>query len=246
MPGNYSSKYRYLAVIVDDRASLLVVNAVMNVLQHLPLDWKVQVITLRENWWFYNQSSLNSYIRHNRVFLTSLDESSNGLSSDEYINPILTSSAFWHRVQGEKVLLFQFDSVLCSNSSWKINDFLDYDFIGAPWADGGCCNGGLSIRNRTKILQMLESPWILFYPRHENEDYWFTINLPSFNGRIAPISLAKKFSVETIYHPQSFAVHKPLLKYLGWENMIKLCQDCPEVRSISSHCSFESDLQYRY
>ena len=239
-PVNYFSKYRYLAVIIDDRASFLVVHAVVNVLRHIPLDWKVQMITLRKNWLFYNQSSLDLYIKTNRVFLTSLEQSSNGLSSDQYINPILTSPAFWREVQGEIVLLFQFDSVLCSNSSWTIMDFLDYDFIGAPWAEGGCCNGGLSIRNRTKILQMLESPWISFYPRHENEDFWFTNILPSFNGRVAPISLAKKFSVETIYQPQPFGVHKPLLKYLGWENMTKLCQDCPEVRSISSHCSSES------
>ena len=236
MSMNYCSKYPYLAVIVDDRASLSVINAVTNVLQHIPKDWKVQMITLKENWLFYNKSSLKSYIEKHRVFFTELDRSANGLPSDKYINPILTSASFWHQVQGEQVLLFQFDSVLCSNSPWKITDFLDYDFIGAPWAVGGCCNGGLSIRNRTKILQMLESPWISFYRREQNEDYWFTDNLPSFNGRIAPISIAKRFSVETIYHSRPFAVHKPLIEYLGRENMTKLCNECPEVRSITSYC----------
>ena len=232
----YCNKYPYLAVIVDDRASPLVVNAVINVLQHIPTDWKVQIITLKKNWPFYNQSSLNSYIEKDRVFLTELDRSANGMSSDNYINPILTSASFWHQVQGEQVLFFQIDSVLCSNSPWKITDFLGYDFIGAPWKGGRCCNGGLSIRNRTKILQMLENPWIYFYRREQNEDYWFTDNLPHFNGRIAPIPIAKRFSVETIYHPRPFAVHKPHLEVIGIENMTKLCNECPEVRSITTYC----------
>jgi hypothetical protein len=134
------------------------------------------------------------------------------------------------------VLYFQIDSAICSNSPYKLTDFLHYDFIGAPWSVGGCCNGGFSIRSRTKILQMLESDQVRF-PLHEiNEDGWFTSNLPRFGGIIAPIPVAKTFSVETIYHPRPFAVHKPNIKRLGLVDMKRLCDDCPEVRTISSHC----------
>jgi len=32
------------------------------------------------------------------------------------------------------VLTFQIDSALCSKSPHSINDFLEYDWVGAPWA----------------------------------------------------------------------------------------------------------------
>jgi hypothetical protein len=236
MSVNYTSKYPYLAVIVDDRATPLLVNAVINILQHIPIDWKVQIITLKEHWSFYNKSSLALYIQTNRIFFTSLKQSSNGLSSDKNINIILTSASFWHQVQGDKVLLFQIDSVLCSNSLSSITEFLEYDFIGAPWYIGGCCNGGLSLRNRIKILQMLESGAVHYKSNDINEDGWFTKNLPYFNGRIAPVSIAKKFSVETIYHPRPFGIHKPHISTIGLENMKNLCNECPEARSIVRYC----------
>jgi hypothetical protein len=36
-------------------------------------------------------------------------------------------------VAGEHVLTIQTDAVLCSNSPYSINDFLEYDWVGAPW-----------------------------------------------------------------------------------------------------------------
>ncbi|CAF0969216.1 unnamed protein product [Rotaria sordida] len=233
---NYKSKYPYIAVIVDDRAIESVVNTVNNVIEHIPVDWKVQIITPYENWSFYNKSSLNQYINSDRILLTDLEQKSNGLASDKYINSILTSSSFWHKVYGDKVLLFQIDAVLCSNSSYNINDFLQYDFVGAPWVGGGCCNGGLSLRTRSKILQMLENKRFRFPVNQINEDGWFTDNLPYFNGRVAPISIAKKFSVESIYHPRPFGVHKPHTNTIGSYNMNRLCQECPEVSALVPSC----------
>lgn len=233
---NYTSKYPYIALIVDDRASQEIVNAVINILKHIPADWKVQIITLVQHWSFYNTSSLSSLINSARVFITPLDFPRVDFTGSEFINLILTSASFWHQVQGEKILYFQIDSVICSNSSYKLTDFLEYDFIGAPWPDGGCCNGGFSLRSRKKMLQLFESNGARYRLHETNEDVWLYRNLPRFNGRIAPNHIAKQFSVESIYHPQPFAVHKPHFKRLGSVNMKLLCNDCPEVRTISSDC----------
>ncbi|CAF4136071.1 unnamed protein product, partial [Adineta steineri] len=35
---NYTSKYPFIALIIDDRVTQLVVNAVINVLEHIPID----------------------------------------------------------------------------------------------------------------------------------------------------------------------------------------------------------------
>jgi hypothetical protein len=172
-----------------------------------------------------------------RVFMTQLDFPRVDFTGAEYINLLLTSASFWREVQGEKILYFQIDSVICSNSSYKLTDFLKYDFIGAPWQSRGCCNGGFSLRSRTKMLQMFESGRARFRLHETNEDVWLMRNLPRFDGRIAPNHIAKQFSVESIYHPRPFAVHKPNVELLGPINMNLLCSDCPEVRTISSRCS---------
>lgn len=233
---NTSIDFPYIALIVDDRANISVVNAVLNVFQHIPNDWKVQMMIPTKYWSFYTNSSLAFYIKSNRILFTSLNNSSNGRSSRNYINPILTSVAFWRQVKGKRVLFFQSDSVLCSNASSNLTDFLEYDFIGAPWRVGGCCNGGLSIRNRNKIIELLERKRFTWKRYQINEDGWFTKHLPSINGSVAPISVAKRFSVETIYYPYPFAIHKPLTNVLGKENLRKLCKQCPELSLIRSDC----------
>jgi hypothetical protein len=230
--------YPYIALIVDDRATAKLVTAVLNVLQHIPTDWKVQIFTLNKHWPFYKQSALSPFILSNRIFMTSINFPRNNMSGDDFINLYLTSPLLWRRVRGDKVLYFQIDSAICSNSPYKLTDFLHYDFIGAPWRVGGCCNGGFSIRSRTKILQMLESDQVRFLLHEINEDGWFTSNLPRFGGIIAPIPVAKTFSVETIYHPRSFAVHKPYLVDLGKENITRICNECPEARTVMN-CTLE-------
>ena len=233
---NTSIDYPYIALIVDDRANISVVNAVLNVFQHVPNDWKVQMVIPNKYWPYYMNSSLAFYIKSNRILFTSLNDSSNGRSSRNYINPILTSIEFWRQVKGKRVLFFQSDSVLCSNASSNITDFLEYDFIGAPWRVGGCCNGGLSIRNRNKIIELLERKRFIWKPNQINEDGWFTKHLPSVNGRVAPRSVARRFSVETIYYPSPFAIHKLRTNAFGEENLRKLCKQCPELSLLRSDC----------
>ena len=58
------------------------------------------------------------------------------------------------------MLLLQADSILCANSELKVEDFTKYDFVGAlirkgMWAHDEGMNGGLSLRNRTLMLEIL-------------------------------------------------------------------------------------------
>ncbi|CAF0754212.1 unnamed protein product [Rotaria sordida] len=168
--------------------------------------------------------------------MTPLDFPRVDFTDSEHINLLLTSASFWHQVQGEKILYFQTDSAICSNSSYKLTDFLQYDFIGVPWHRGGSYNGGFSLRSRKKLLHLLESNRARYRLHETNEDVWLSRNLPHVNARIASTHVANKFSVESIYHPRPFAVHKPYFKVLSPVNMKLLCNDCPEVRTISSYC----------
>lgn len=228
--------YPYIAVIIDSRATSQLVTAVLNILQHIPADWKVQIFTLDEHWPFYEKTSLQPFIKNERVFMTPIDFPKNNLPDQDYINLYLTSPSLWRRIRGEKVLYFQTDSAICSNSSYKLTDFLHYDFIGAPWKEGGCCNGGFSIRSRTKTLLFLESNRPPF-PLHEiNEDGWFVNNFRRFGGFVAPVSVAKTFSMESIYHPGVFAVHRSRDARPEKEDVLRTCAECPEARTIFYEC----------
>jgi hypothetical protein len=76
------------------------------------------------------------------------------LASVAQYSRLLTHPDFWLALHAEKALIFQVDSVLCSGSTSTIDDFLAYDYIGAPWIHAGDIvgNGGLSLRSVDKML----------------------------------------------------------------------------------------------
>lgn len=236
---NYTSIYPHIALIVDDRTHFEVIRIVQNILEHIPTDWKIQMVLPISNWNYFNTSILSPLIKSHRIVLTPLEFPRLDFTGSEFINLLLTSADFWRQVQGEKILYFQTDSVICSNSSYKFSEFLNFDFIGAPWPNGKCCNGGFSLRSRRKMLEIYESGRARFRLHSTNEDVWLGQNLPYFNGRVAPAEIAKKFSVESVYHPRPFAVHKPNVENLGKTNIKLLCNDCPELKItafLASHC----------
>lgn len=90
---------------------------------------------------------------------------------EEY-NRLLLSTDLWKSIKGEHLLIFQTDTVLCRASPHAVDDFLQYDYVGAPWASAPhlpCGNGGLSLRTKSKALQVLGVE-----PRDETvpEDVW--------------------------------------------------------------------------
>jgi hypothetical protein len=53
-------------------------------------------------------------------------------------------------------LIFQLDTLLSEQYKNNIYNFLDYDYVGAPWAfNHKVGNGGLSLRKKSKMLEIL-------------------------------------------------------------------------------------------
>jgi Protein of unknown function (DUF5672) len=54
---------------------------------------------------------------------------------DEVWNRLLTNRTFYEReLRGvEWLLVFHSDSILCANSGRDVNEFLEWDWVGAPW-----------------------------------------------------------------------------------------------------------------
>ena len=66
--------------------------------------------------------------------------------------------AYWRSVHGDRVLVYQSGTVPCRDAVHDISEFFAYDYVGSPWCDsalrGG--NSGLSLRNRTAVIRLLE------------------------------------------------------------------------------------------
>src|SRR5574337_559694 len=137
--------------------------------------------------------------------------------ANEY-NTTITSTYFWNKLPYKKVLIFQTDSCLLRKG---IEKFLEWDYIGAPWAhikiEGG--NGGLSIRN-VELCKKIINSYEYSVASYGNEDLYFSRHIPEF-GKVAPKEIAKKFSVETIYYDKPIGIHA-CWKYLSKEQVIEI------------------------
>lgn len=148
------------------------------------------------------------------------DLQSQDLSAIQY-NSLKKSADTWRKIQAETVCWVELDCLLCRPG---INEFLEWDYVGAPWraemAISPNCrvgNGGLSLRNRKAMLKISEesgdspipNPSVIY-----TEDLYFSINMQLCNQqapgtfKIPDVETASKFSVESIYSPSPVGLHK--------------------------------------
>jgi hypothetical protein len=90
----------------------------------------------------------------------------------------MTQAWLWEDLApAEHILIFQSDSMLCANAARSVDDFFEFDFVGAPIRKnlGKGYNGGLSLRKRSTILKILDQ-WDWEKTKKQNdrfEDQWF-------------------------------------------------------------------------
>ena len=163
-----------VAVIVDTRASGNIVPLVLHFSAVLGPTWPVLIYTPSENFGtFTTSAALLRYQAIGRVVVRPLAEGV-WFPNWDSVSGFLTTSWLWEELApAEHILLFQSDSILCSNSVRSVEDFFEYDYIGAPihpvWGAG--FNGGLSLRKRSTILKVL-TDWT-YQPGQGPEDQWY-------------------------------------------------------------------------
>lgn len=120
-------------------------------------------------------------------------------------NLTLTNPKFWEILSGyDRVVIFQHDSGILKDG---IEEFLQYDYVGAPWKfqpHGG--NGGLSVRNPKAMLELCtEKEW---HQNTGNEDVFFCNLMKTKPGmNLAPRVVMQHFSVETIFQMGTLGFH---------------------------------------
>jgi len=160
------------------------------------------------------------------------------MTQTEYTR-FLTTSEFWNLLRGEKILIYQEDSIIFKNN---IQEFIEYDFIGAPFlktvndTPNSVGNGGLSLRSKSKMLEVISkfSPTEYQYnsSTHEYmnyvnlefppEDVYFSKCMQEqFIGIVASWNVAHNFSSETVFNNDSFGAHKFWIPNDNWKLYIK-------------------------
>ena len=212
------------AVIVEPRKHEYLIPIVKDNLKKLPSATKFYVFHGTDNEDFV-RSGFGPEIESGKMTLKNLGVKN--LKIPDY-NNLLTSKDFWNSIDGENILIYQTDTVICGDPGDKLKPFLKYDYVGAPWANtsisnGKGGNGGLSFRKKSAALKALRDKK---YDR-QNEDVYFSKSDLNFPSR----EEAKKFSAETMYSENPFGVHKPWL-YLSNKEMSELRETCPELNTI--------------
>ncbi len=195
------------------------------ILPHVEYILRKAVITLPKTWSHTvvcgpeNALHIQALCRHitrglkSRIRVIVMEEH---VSSVHEYNDMLLTESFWKMFYGEKLLIHQEDSLVFHGD---IEQFLDWDYIGAPWPKGqddnknGVGNGGFSLRSKDKMLSCLRylAPDKLTLGkstkgymdatglRNPPEDVFFSKCLIDFGlGRVADSVAASRFSQETL------------------------------------------------
>jgi hypothetical protein len=165
----------------------------------VPPDWRFRFMGSTESVAQINQSvAIRQQVDAGKLDLTYIP-SNMSTAGQEMISRFLTNLWLYETVlqPAEWLLIFQTDSILCSNSKKNLNDFLDYDWVGAPWNPDGRFggNGGLSLRRVSSIIEILRDQ--VRIDGSEPEDVWLTERLGHRPGaKMANGTLSLTFSGE--------------------------------------------------
>lgn len=125
---------------------------------------------------------------------------------------VLRKTDFWKTITSDNILIFQADTVLLKHG---IDAFLEYSYVGAPWLkpkEGKYVgNGGLSLRNKQKMIDVIEN---YQNDNYFKEDIYFIKYLNDED--IPSTEIAQKFAVEDLYYSDPLGLHQPKIqsKYL--------------------------------
>jgi hypothetical protein len=205
------------AVIVETRPGFFLPRVIRNVMYFLGPGWNLYVFG-REEAMAYVQDSLPDW----DVWYRRVPGSGPRLSREHY-NQLLMFPEFWASFPETKLLVFQSDSLL---SSPHIDEFLDYDYIGAPvgFDENYVANGGLSLRTRDVMLECLKR---FPPPQGENEDAYFTPAVRRIGGAVPDFRTATRFCVESFYSAHPVGVHGTDKYFHSIEVARKIAQAIP-------------------
>jgi hypothetical protein len=227
-----SLKNKYEAVLIEYRQFPHLEFLIRNMISKLGCDWSHTVVCGNINY-DYMVNICNSISPNIHVIRTDYDS----LNQTTY-SKFMASVEFWNMFHGEKILIYQEDSIIFKNN---INDFIKWDYIGAPWPktqnDNMNCvgNGGFSLRTKQCMINVINTISIentaynnstLEYMKNSKmtigpEDVYFSLNMIRYNiGKVADWDSASLFSTESIVNNDSMGGHNFWINNKMWKKRL--------------------------
>ena len=221
-------------VMMDDRPFSYWQPTLVSAIKYTSSDWGIELFVSKQ----YDQFALVKKFLDStgrRTRLNHYDMHFNKKDRHRSINSLLKQETFWETIEAESIFFIQPDGVVCRNG---IDEFLEYDYVGAPWAhrpDGLIQgNGGMSLRKRSFMLDCLKN-----YHKHDNdpEDVYFS-NCAKDRGVSADLAISKRFGMEAIWSKDSITIHQlwfqPKLTLGRTKAKVfeDICAQCPEIMEI--------------
>ena len=212
------------AVIVEPRKHRALAFVVKNVLENLPANWNVRIYHGTKNREFVEELLETEFgPSSHRISLENLGV--DNLNSPAY-QKLLTSRKFNEEIPTETFLVFQTDSMINPNQRNLLGQFLEYDYVGAPWLNGQVGNGGFSLRKRSKMLEVIAASPPL---ETGHEDVFLSMS-PKVRLHKPDFVKATQFSIELVPSPIFFGVHRTWA--YNSEFLVDLCMRCPGLNDL--------------
>lgn len=236
----------YTAVIIEPRRHPALQFVLKNFLENLDERWNFLVFHGTENeQWLRDMLETHFIFYKDRICLKSLGV--DNITWKEY-NKLYSTAAFIEQIPTDHFLTFQVDTMICPSEKNIIYDFINYDYVGAPWLksknnspiiycdkykvayDGKVGNGGLSLRRKSKLLEIINN-----FPYKDDmpEDGYYCVYNHIVNLNRPSYKDAQLFSMETTFSPRCFGLHKAWLfqddhikeiesRFPGYKELIRL------------------------
>lgn len=220
------------AVLIEFRIFPHLEVLIRNVVYNLGDSWSYTVICGNDN---YN--SIQTICKNIHSNIKIIRQKKGNITQNEYNNMLMTRD-FWDLLVGEKILLYQEDTLIFDSN---IQNFMDYDYVGAPF-HGDCVkpinigNGGLTLRTRSIMKEILRrsnpsdfkthSTIVTKYKRYRKltlypEDVYFAQTMQNLSvGKVCPYDVARNFSSEQVFTDGCFGAHCLWICNRNWQDYI--------------------------
>ena len=216
----------YTAVIIEPRKHKAMEFVLTNFMTNLNSDWDFVIFHGTENQEFI-EDIINTKLSKHIPRITMVNMGVKNLTREQY-SLMFYDEQMYKYIRTEVFLIFQTDSMIFAENKDKINDFLQYDYVGAPWPStmgihgkAQVGNGGLSLRRKSKMLELLSHKETFeknllgsnieyyYFGKYPVEDIYFCGYLtPNVKVNKPHFDKAKEFSIESVYYDKPFGVHK--------------------------------------
>ncbi len=220
----------YTAIIIEPREHKALYFVLNNFLHNLTNEWNVIIFHGDKNIDYVKQIVNRLDESYKKRITNLINLNIDNLNNQTYSN-LLLSKSFYNYIPTETFLIFQTDSIILKENKERINLFLQYDYVGGPWKhmNNIVGNGGLSIRKKSKMLEIIKSKG---YQSGINEDVYFSTNIDkSIVYNVPSYTIAKMFSVEAIFYDDPFGIHN-CWKYLNKDEMALLTNKYSEIKEL--------------